>query len=280
MRVTGPGHLIYAAAFAGLGVLSLISGDFAMNWQPVPAWVPWREALAYASGFVLFACGLGMLVKRTATLSALVLTINVLMWLVLLQAPKVVADPANEGVWLGFGETLVLVTGGWILLATLSMQEYKPPLKFAASAGGVRIAQILFALSLPVIGLSHFMFVQATADLVPKWLPDRRGFAHLTGAAHMAAGVGILFAIVPRLAATLEAIMLSLFTLLVWAPRVIAGPTIRFEWTALCASAAITGAAWAVADSLHGVAWGQVGWRSAEPAHHRMGLIAPAANAD
>jgi uncharacterized membrane protein len=262
MGVTGLGHLLFAAAFAGLGVLSLISGDFAMNWQPVPAWVPWREPLAYASGFVLFASGLGMLVKRTATLSALVLTINVLMWLVLLQAPKVMADPANEGVWLGFGETLVLVTGGWILFATLSMQADKPPLAFAASAGGVRIAQTLFALSLPVIGLSHFMFVQATTDLVPAWLPDRKGFAYFTGAAHMGAGIGILVAILSRLAATLEAIMLSLFTLLIWVPRAAAAPTIRFEWTALCASTAITGAAWAVAHSLRGVPWGRVGWSS------------------
>jgi uncharacterized membrane protein len=265
MRVIGPGHLIYATAFAGLGVLSLISGDFAMNWQPVPAWVPWREPFAYASGLVLLASGIGMLVKRTATLSALVLTINVLMWLLLLQAPKVVASPLDEGAWLGFGETLMLATGGWILLATLSMQDDKPPLRFAAGAGGVRMAQILFALSLPVIGLSHFIFVQATTDLVPAWLPDRRGFAHLTGAAHMAAGFGMLFAMFPRLAATLEAIMLSLFTLLVWAPRVVAAPTTRFEWTALCASTAITGAAWAVADSLRGVAWGRMGWRSAPP---------------
>jgi uncharacterized membrane protein len=124
----------------------------------------------------------------------------------------------------------------------------------------VRMAQALFTLSLPVIGLSHFMFLQATADLVPKWLPDRKGFAHLTGAAHMAAGIGILFAIFPRLAATLEAIMISLFTLLIWVPRAAAAPTIRFEWTALCASTALAGAAWAVAYSFRGVPWGRVGF--------------------
>jgi uncharacterized membrane protein len=74
--------MVFAVSFAGLGVLSLISGDFALNWQPVPAWVPWRQALAYASGLALLAGGLGMRLRRTARLATLVLTINVLLWLV------------------------------------------------------------------------------------------------------------------------------------------------------------------------------------------------------
>ena len=43
MRTTGIGHLLFAAGLAGLGVLSIFSGDFAFVWQPVPAGGP-REA--------------------------------------------------------------------------------------------------------------------------------------------------------------------------------------------------------------------------------------------
>jgi hypothetical protein len=35
MRVIGPGHLLFALGLAGIGVLSIISGDFAYTWQPV-----------------------------------------------------------------------------------------------------------------------------------------------------------------------------------------------------------------------------------------------------
>jgi uncharacterized membrane protein len=252
MRVTGIGHVLFAAGFAGLGVLTLGSGDFALNWQPVPEWVPWREALAYASGLMLFASGLGLLVTRTARVSATVLTINLLIWLVLLRAPGVMANPASEGMWLGFGETMMLVTGGWLLVVALSGQAGTLSANLAATDRRVRIAQILFAVALPVVGLSHFTSVHDAAALVPVWLPDRVGLTYLTGAAHMAAGVGLLLAVVPRLAATLEAIMISVFTLLVWVPRVVAAPTIRFEWTAMLVSTALAAAAWVVASSLRG----------------------------
>jgi hypothetical protein len=61
MRVTGIGHLLFALGLAGLGVLSLFSGDFAYVWQPVPMGVPLREILAYLSGALLLAGGLGLL---------------------------------------------------------------------------------------------------------------------------------------------------------------------------------------------------------------------------
>jgi uncharacterized membrane protein len=256
MRVTGLGHFLFAVSFAGLGVLSLISGDFALNWQPVPAWVPWREHLAHASGLMLFVSGLGLLLKRQARLSALVLTINVSVWLVLLRFPRVLANPTSEGPWLGFSETMMLVTGGWLLLVSFWEQEPTRNVKPTTTDQRVHIAQVLFAASLPVVGLSHFASVQAAATLVPTWLPDRVGLVYLTGAAHMAAGAGLLFAVVPRLAATLEAIMISLFTLLVWVPRVAAAPTIRFEWTAMFVSWALAGAAWVVASSFGGAPWG------------------------
>ena len=249
-RAAGLGGLLFAGSLAGLGLLSLLSGDFALNWQPVPTSVPWRQPLAYASGVVLVVSGLGAIVTRWATFSALSLTINVLLWLLLLQLPRVMVNPTNESVWLGFAENLVLVVGGWIVVASLAARERGLFWSFVASDGGVGIARFLFAAALPVIGLSHFVYVETTASLVPTWLPARTTFAYITGGAHMAAGIALLVAIVPRLAATLEALMISAFTMLVWVPRVAAAPGSRAPWTALLASSALTGAAWAVAHSL------------------------------
>jgi len=234
---------------AGLGLLSLLSGDFALNWQPVPASVPWRQPLAYASGVILVVSGLGTIVTRWATLSALSLTINVLVWLLLLQLPRVIANPTNEAMWLGFSENLVLVVGGWIVVASVGAHERDGHWYVIAGEKSVRIARLLFAAALPVIGLSHFVYVDVTTSMVPAWLPARTTFAYITGGAHMAAGIALLLAIVPRLAATLEALMISAFTLLVWVPRVAAAAGSRAPWTALLASSALTGAAWAVAHS-------------------------------
>jgi uncharacterized membrane protein YphA (DoxX/SURF4 family) len=57
-----------------------------------------------------------------------------------------------------------------------------------------------------MLGLSLFVYADGTASMVPIWLPDRLGFAYLTGAGHVASGAGILLGIVPRLAAAMEAI--------------------------------------------------------------------------
>lgn len=248
-RATGVGYFLFAVSFAGLGLLSLGSGDFALNWQPVPAWVPWREPLAYASGLMLLAGGLGMFFSRTALMSAALLMANMLVWLLALRFPRVVSSPTNVALWLGFGETLALVAAGSILVATR-----------AGSEENVRVARLLFGAALLPIGLSHLVYVQPTTDLIPTWLPARIGLTYLTGAGHIAAGVGIMFMVLPRLAATLEAVMLAIFAVLVWAPRLAAAPTSRFAATAFLITTAISGAAWVVATSLRRVPWTYVGW--------------------
>ena len=256
MRVIGPGQLLFAIGIAGLGVLSLVSGDFAFTWQPVPNWIPWREYLAYASGLLLLAGGIGMLVKRTAAPCALVMTIYVLSWVLLLQAPRVAGAPANVGAWLGFCENVVLMSGGWILFASLVRREDNGSMPFASGKGGTRVARFLFGISCLVLGLSHFVYTEETAGMVPAWLPARVVFAYLTGVGHFAAGVGILLAILPRLAATLEAIMISSFVLLIHVPGVASAPASRLQWTMMFVASALAGAGWATARSLQGIPWG------------------------
>jgi uncharacterized membrane protein len=256
MRVVGLGHLLFAFGMAGLGLLSVISGDFAFTWQPVPAWVPWREGLAHASGIFLLAGGIGLLAKRTAAPAALGLALYLLSWVLLLQAPRVAQAPLNVGAWLGLCENLVLTCGGWLLWASLEGPEARPRLRFVVGNGGVRTARILFGLSCLVLGLSHFIYTDATASMVPAWLPARAGFAYLTGAGHFAAGLGILFAILPRLAATLEAIMISLFVLLIHVPGAASAPASRLQWTMLFVASALAGASWIVARSLQDRPWG------------------------
>jgi hypothetical protein len=92
--------------------------------------------------------------------------------------------------------------------------------------------------------------VKETAELVPAWLPYRVGWAYLTGAGQIACGLGVLFLILPRVAAWAEAGMLSLFTLLVWVPRIVAAPNARLPWTAFFISWAIASAAWVVAQNI------------------------------
>jgi len=66
----------------------------------------------------------------------------------------------------------------------------------------------------------------------------------------MACGLGVLLGILPRVAAWAEAGMISLFTILVWAPAIFAAPRTRLPWTAFFISWAIASGAWVVAQNV------------------------------
>jgi uncharacterized membrane protein len=248
-RSQQPALTLFAVGMIGLGILALVYGDFALVWQPVATWVPGRTVLAYASGILMLLGGVGLLFGVTAALTVCILFPYLIVWL-LLKVPALVAAPQMEAVWLGFGELAVLLAGGWVLFARLGGLREGSTLTFATGDNGIRIARILFAVSLIPIGLSHLVYVKQTADLVPAWLPFRTGWAYLTGVGQIACGIGVLFSICPRLAAMTEAGMLTLFTLLVWGPAILAPPTTRLPWTAFFISWAITAAAWLVACNI------------------------------
>jgi uncharacterized membrane protein len=267
IRPITPGHLLYTLGIAGLGILSIAYDDYALQWQPVPDWVPGHSALAYASGLILLLAAAGTFFKRTGTICALVLAVDLLLWAVLLRAPIALPDPLNVGLSLGFFEDLALTCGGWLLFASLVEPGSRLDVRFVADGAGRRVARYLFAASCLLFGLSHFVYASVTAEMIPAWLPERLSLAYLTGAGHFAAGIGILLAIFPRLAATLEAIMMSSFVLLVHIPSIGNpppfqwAPTSRIQWTYLFVSLALAGSAWVVARSLSDVSWGLL-WKA------------------
>ena len=225
----------FALALIGLGALGFVYGDFAMQWQPVPQWLPARHVVAYLSAAILLFTGIGDLVPRTQALASRVLFAYSLLWLAL-NLPPLFTNPLFEANWLGAGEIAVIAAACWVLATSDPRQR--------------RVAQYVFAVSLIPIGLSHFFYRPETLVFVPSWLPFRSFWANLGGAGHVAAGVGVLLGILPRLAATLEAAMIGAFTALVWLPGVINAPTNRLQWTGLLMSWIMGAAAWVVARSI------------------------------
>jgi uncharacterized membrane protein len=181
--------------------------------------------------------------------SVRILFVYLFLW-ALLKVPGVVAAPGIEATWLGLGELTLLLSGGWTLFARLGDVANQSPLGFLAGERGVRMARILFAVSVVPIGLAHIFYVKETADFVPRWLPYRTGWAYLTGAGQIASGLGVLFNVLPRLAAWAEAGQITLYTFLVWAPAIFAAPKTRLPWTAFFISWIIAAAAWVVAQNV------------------------------
>lgn len=234
----GWGRWYFALGLIALGILGLAYRDFALQWEPVPLWVPARAPLAVGAAFVLLACGIGLLVKRAGSAASRMLLVYVALWVVLLKVPRVLAAPLVEQSWLGLGEIAIVLAGAWVLVARLAHRHRD-----------IRRAQLLFGIALVPVGLSHLFYLQATSGLVPAWLPFRTGWAVLTGVAHVAAGLAVIAGLVPSVASRLEAWMITVFTVLVWVPAVAGHPTVRLDWTAVVISWTIGAGAWVVADS-------------------------------
>ena len=232
------GRLTLAAGTAGLGLVNLVAGDFVGRWEPIPASLPLHRPLAWLSGLVLILCGVGLVRRPTMCASALTLGLFLLIWVLVLHGPLVVAAPGDIRTWLYLGEVLAIACGALMLWAT-------------PDHGRVELAARLgFAFSLLTFGASHFDDLKLVASVVPPYVPAPTAVAGITGAAHVAAGVALLSNLLPRLAATLEAAMMSVFVLLVNVPEVLFNSTHRGAWTALLAEGALVGAAWIVAAAL------------------------------
>ena len=261
LRAWGPAHVGFAVGISGLGVLCLVYGDFAEQWQSVPRWLPWPRGLAYGSGAILLAGGMGLLFERTAARCALALTALQLLW-VLVRGAGVVPHLTSIGPWQGFCEGLAILTGSWILWASLARAGDPLRIRLLDGEHAMRVARLLFGASCVVFGLAHFAYADFTAEMIPRWLPARLWLAYLTGACHVAAGLGILSSLVARLAATLEALMLSSFVLLVHVPSIAVAPppgwapSPQIQWTELLLASVLAASAGIVATSLSDRRWG------------------------
>jgi hypothetical protein len=245
-------HIVFAVVLIGWGILGLIKGDFAPGWQPVPESIPARQALAYLCSLVCLATGVGLFWRRTAVLAARLFFYYLLLWLLLLRLPWMLTA-FGVGTWWSACSTAVMVASVWVLYLSLSDKTRN---SFVTGDKGLGIARILFGLALIPFGLAHFLYLDATAPLVPGWLLWPVFWAYFTGGAFIAAGLAVLTGVYARLAATLVTLQFGMLTLLVWVLMIISGHQLSaFQWGEFFVSIILTACAWVVADSYRDAPW-------------------------
>lgn len=234
-RVQQGATIVAGLVLIYLGILNLVYRDSLLTWQPTPDGAPWKLPFAILSAILLIVSGIGLLLPPWRTRAAMLASGWVGLWALLLHLPHVAVAP-NVGSLLGLGEASANALG----LATLTgcFVSGRRPL----------VLRLGFGLCLVIFGVSHFVYADFTAQMVPAWLPDRLGFAYLTGAIHALTGACLLAALRVRVAATIEALMMSSFVLLVHIPGVAQAPHDRMQLTMFGMASLLTLAAWLIAS--------------------------------
>lgn len=242
MKTAVYGRIVFGASAALFGVIALLWHD-ADTWQNLRH--IWSLPLGTALGGCLMAAqiagGIAMQYPRTAHLAAVVLGV-VYSFFSLACTPAIIATPTVYAQYGSFFEQFSLLSGAIALYAVTETNAAR------AMVFG-RMARIGLGFSAISFTLSQIIYLRFTAELVPKWIPPNQKFwAVLTTIAFALAGLAILMNRQARLAAGLMTLMLTLFGVLVWIPRLVAHPEAHGNWSEFALTALITGAAWMVAE--------------------------------
>jgi uncharacterized membrane protein len=190
----------------------------------VPSWIPAHPFWVYLVGLALIAAALSIIVKRQAWLAATLLGIMLCLFVVLISAPAVVANPRDRFMWAVALRDLAF-SGGAFAFAGTQMK--------ARSTAGVPTLVTLgrFFVAIPAVffGVEHFLHPEFAPGVplrmvTPTWIPVRLFWAYLAGAVLLAAGSLVTVNKKARLAATYLGIMILLLVLIVYLPILVSDP--------------------------------------------------------
>lgn len=239
MKTASYGRILFGASALLFGIITMIWRD-ADTWQ--------NEALRLGTfvGFCLaiaqIGAGVAMPFARTARFASILLG-AVYAIFTLACIPAIVAKPAVDAGYVGFFEWFSLVFG--------ALAAYAATLAKGSHAAGLRrVARFGLGICTVSFMAAQIVYLRYTASLVPTWIPPGQTFwTILTTVAFGLAAVAILFNLRARLALQLMTLMLALFGLLVWVPRLVAHPEMHGNWSEFGLNFLITGAAWMVAET-------------------------------
>jgi hypothetical protein len=248
MRLVSTAHAVFAIAMMGIGIVGVLNRDLMPVWNPVPGTGTTHDLLVYLGIVVSLISGIGLLVRRMAASAARLLLAALLVWMLLFRLPNVLREPLFAACWSVF-PLAVMLGAAMVIYVRVAAAWDTQYIRHFSGESGLRTARILYGLSLVFFGMAHFIDLKDTLPLVPNWLPAHLFWAYFTGCTYIASGTAVILGVCARLAATLSAVQIGSFLLLVWIPIVAAGSTVPFQWSETFLNAALLAGAWVIADS-------------------------------
>ncbi len=247
----GAGRFVFSVAIVALGSETLLCARYADNPHgrscsyrviPVIPWLPAIPWLACFFGAIVVACGAGLLLKRTARSSSLVLGSLFFLCALILDLPNYAHDLGNMGLRTEVFEPLSLAALAWLSVGDLAIPGWL-----------TRGARYVLGVSLVVFGVDHFIGVVFIATLVPTWIPWREFWVGISGVVFIVAGIAIGLKTLQTWGAFVLGLMFAVWVFTLHLPRVLGlygipgAPHNPNEWSSLFIAVALWGGPWVIA---------------------------------
>ncbi|HSS20475.1 MAG TPA: hypothetical protein VLL54_10400 [Pyrinomonadaceae bacterium] len=218
------GRLFFAIPLAVFGTEHFtLTADIATL---VPRWIPAHTFWVYLVGVAFLGAALSIVVLVRARLAAALVGMTLMIFVILMDAPAVVANPGNRFFWALALRQLAFSGGAFAFaMSPLSTRPSQPSPASALAAG----PRLFVGISSVFYGVEHLLHPEYVPGiplqkLTPDWIPGRIFLSYLVGVILILAGLCLVVNKKARLVATTLGLAILLTVLWIYLPMLLAAP--------------------------------------------------------
>ncbi len=196
----------------------------------VPDWIPAHTLWVYLVGLGFLCAALSIAARVQARLAAALVGMTMLIFVLVMDAPAVVADPGNRFSWALALRQLAFSGGAFALaMSPWSARSRQQP-RGRRSTTWVAVPRFFVGVASLFYGVEHLLHPEylpgvPLKKLTPDWVPGRIGVGYVVGVVLIAAGACLLMNKRARIAATALGVTILLAVLWVYLPVLVRAPT-------------------------------------------------------
>jgi uncharacterized membrane protein len=221
MGIFGVQHFVYAHSIPTPGLVD------------IPPYTSQGPVGAYLIGAGLVAASLSVASGKSARRAGCLLGGLLFLDFLVVHSPRILAHPQSGNLRTRGFETLAMAATALVLAAGLpaNVPDFRgSPFSTRTMA---QVGRFLFAASLAIFGVQHFMYHDFIASLIPAWIPGRLFLTYFTGVGFLATALSIASAKLTRLTGIMLAAMFFTWVSVLHAPRVFQALHNGNEWASM-----------------------------------------------
>lgn len=222
------GRKFYATCIAALGVQQLFYLNFRPVFAPDSTWLRGLPIVVILFSTFLILSGAALLVERNTKTVALMLGTVFLVLFLGYHVPHLLfVNPYGRifGSWVNALKELAFAGGAFVIAQSYGAGNKSIPKALSHMESIAPLGRIFFSVTMLLFGITHFVYTDFAARLVPHWIPGAYLWTYLSGAALVGSGAGIMINLKVKEIGLMLGTMIFIWLIILHIPRAIGDPS-------------------------------------------------------